>query len=138
MVNATINIISNPITVFTFSMFQVVNTHTHPCSIPLGHCFHTPRKVFGQENLKIISLETKKCQVRLRSQAGYNRLNVILKTGSGKIIYWLCRFSFLLGFNMSKKVRSCVLNIQLGYKITNLLGFFDIIKPRRKEYLPSQ
>ena len=32
-------------------------------------------------------------------------VKTVLKTGSDKIIYWLCRFSFLLGFSMSKNPR---------------------------------
>ena len=40
-------------------------------------------------------------------------------------------------FIVSKKtVRGCVLTFLLEYKTTTL--FFEIIKPRRKEYLPSQ
>ena len=39
---------------------------------------------------------------------------------------------------MSKNKRGCVLNFQIEYEMTDLLGVFDIIKPRWKEYLPSQ
>ena len=42
------------------------------------------------------------------------------QTGSDKITYWLGRYSFLLGFIMSKNMRGCVLNFWLEYKITNL------------------
>ena len=41
-----------------------------------------------------------------------------------KIIYWLGRWSFILSFIISKNLRGCVLNFQLGYKITNLLFFW--------------
>ena len=44
--------------------------------------------------------------------------------GSDKIIYWLGRFFFLLGFIMSKNVRGCVLNFCLAYKITTFCGFW--------------
>ena len=55
-------------------------------------------------------------------------------TGSDMIIYWLGRYSFLLGFIMSKNMIGCVLlNFWLESKITNL--FFDIIKPRWKDYI---
>jgi hypothetical protein len=52
----------------------------------------------------------------------------LLKTGSDKMIYWLGRYSFILGFIMSKNPKFSM----------QPLTFFDIIKPRRKEYLPSQ
>ena len=48
-------------------------------------------------------------------------LLVLLKTGTNKIVYWICRFSFPLGFIMSKKSkRGCVMKD----KITDLLGFW--------------
>ena len=64
--------------------------------------------------------------------------NEVLKTGSDKKIHRLGRYSFVLDFIMSTNVRGCVLNFSLEYEIINLLGFFYIIKPRRKEYLLSQ
>ena len=45
-----------------------------------------------------------------------------LKMWSDKIIYWLGRYFFLLGFIMSRKnMRGCVLNFWLEYRVTNLL-----------------
>ena len=47
------------------------------------------------------------------------------RAGSYRKTYWLGRYSFLLGFIMSKKnVRGCVMKFRLGYNITNLLVFW--------------
>jgi hypothetical protein len=51
-----------------------------------------------------------------------------LKTGSEKIVCRLCRFSILLGFIMSKKQERLHSELLSEDKITNLLGFFYIIK----------
>ena len=72
--------------------------------------------------------------------------SLVLKTGSDKIIYWLGRYSFFLGFIMSKNPKGLWFSILIKISVCNLsrlkvwfiFGFFDIIKPRRKEYLPSQ
>jgi hypothetical protein len=42
---------------------------------------------------------------------------LVLKTGSDKIIQWRGRYSFLLGFIMSKDIRGCILNFGLDCKI---------------------
>ena len=53
----------------------------------------------------------------------FGQQSCFLRKGSDKIIYWLGRYPFLIGFIMSKNVRSWV-NFGLEYKTTNLLGFF--------------
>ena len=58
----------------------------------------------------------------------------VLKTSSDKIIYWLGRYSFLL----SKPPKGLWFYILCKSSVRNLSRFFDIIKLRRKEYLPSQ
>ena len=60
------------------------------------------------------------------------------KTGSDKVIFWNGRYSLLLGFIMLKKCER--LHIELSIRIQNpkTFGFFDMIKLRRKEYLPSR
>ena len=62
----------------------------------------------------------------------------VLKTGSDKIIDWLGRYYFLLGFNMAKNPKDLWFYILIESSVRNLSHFFDIIKPRRKEYLPTQ
>ena len=47
----------------------------------------------------------------------------LLKTGSDKIIYWLGKFYFLLGFIMSKTQERLRSELWLQDKITNLLCF---------------
>jgi len=58
--------------------------------------------------------------------------------GSDKIIYWLGRYSSLLGFIMSKNPKGLWLYILIESSVCNLSCFFDMIKPRRKECLQSQ
>ena len=61
------------------------------------------------------------------------------KMGWNKMIYWLKRFSFLPCFiNCQKNKRGSILNFWLEVEITNLFGFFDIMKPRRKENLYTE
>ena len=113
--------ISNPISVFTLQ-HVLGREHTHtPLQYSLRPLFsHTQESIrigkpqnYLPRNQKVLG------QIKILGWMQSTKCSTI-KTGSGKIIYWLCRFSFLLGFNMPKKVRGCV------------------IKPRRKEYLPSQ
>ena len=59
----------------------------------------------------------------------------VLKTSSDKIIYWIGRYSFLLVFSMSKNPKGLWFYILIKSSVLNLSQFFDIIKPRRKEYL---
>ena len=61
-------------------------------------------------------------------------LSLLLKTGSDKIIYWLSRYSFLLGFIMSKKLGFYIV---IKSSVWNLSRFLDMII-RRKEYLLSR
>ena len=49
---------------------------------------------------------------------------IILKTGSDKIFYWLCRVPFLLGFYVKKQERLCS-ELLLEDKIKNLLVFLQ-------------
>jgi len=51
---------------------------------------------------------------------------------------WLVRYSLLLGFIMSKNPKGLWFYILIESSVCNLSCFFDMIKPRRKEYLPSQ
>ena len=60
---------------------------------------------------------------------------VVLKTGSDKIIHWLGRYSSP-GFYYVKKTRK-VWDFILLSKVQYVCTFFDIIKPRRREYLSS-
>ena len=57
-------------------------------------------------------------------------VNTVLKIGSDKIIYWLCRFSFYLGFIVSKKPKWFVILSSHTSSERNLSCFFDIIKPK--------
>ena len=59
----------------------------------------------------------------------------LLKTGSSKIIYWLFRFSCLMGFIMSKNPKGLWFHLLIKSSVRNLSRCFDIIKPRRKENL---
>ena len=65
---------------------------------------------------------------------------IVLKTGSDEIIHWIGRYSFLMGFIMSKNIRGCILNFRLEYKIINFLVFFDIFnkKPEGKRQAKSK
>ena len=65
-------------------------------------------------------------------QEGLEIEQSLLKMGSDKIIYWL------LGFIMLKKRERLRIELLITIKITSLLGFLNMIKPRRKEHLPSQ
>ena len=42
------------------------------------------------------------------------------KDGSDKLNHWFGKYTFLLGFIMSKTMRGCILNFRLEYEITNL------------------
>ena len=53
------------------------------------------------------------------------------KTGPDKIIYWLHRYSFFLGFVISKNARGCVLNFSLEYRITNLFSWHNKTQEER-------
>ena len=48
------------------------------------------------------------------------------------IIYWLGRYSILLGFTMSKKKAGGCIGTEV------LIRIFDIIKPRRKKCVLNQ
>ena len=63
---------------------------------------------------------------------------LLLKTGSEKIIYWLSRYSFHLGFIMSKNPKGLWYYILIKSSVSNLSLFFDMIKPKRKDHLPTQ
>ena len=52
--------------------------------------------------------------------------------------FWLRRFSFFLVFFHVKKHRQRFVILSHNSSECNLSWFFDIIKPRRKENLPSQ
>ena len=74
----------------------------------------------GQPFARMVFMKTKISILNVKKQCSSHGTFscFFLNTGSDSIIYWLGKYTFFLGFIMSKNRRDCVQNFQLGEKIS--------------------